>query len=200
MLSGCGKPNRTVTVKFWQDFENHFQTPVEEKEEDQIPLNIDFFVKRSLKAISYGNVSMFRISFFEFHPTHSTMVSAGNQISREEVDRLYSKKRFSQTSLQYDLDVFYEKCLMNSVGTEIVYFFQAKLLTMDQHLNFRNDFIENERKRYPKRVRKNKKKPRKRLMLFEQDLMDILLQYKMFFPASAAMQKKMYFDSYHIIC
>lgn len=180
----------------WQDpTEIYFQTPA--RVENTIPL--EFFIKRSLEAISYEHVSMFRISFFEFHPSHCTMVSAGNQISREEVERLYNKKRSPHyNSLQYELDSFYEKCLMNSVGTDIVHFFQTKLLTVDQYLSCRENFIENEGQRCLKRLRKNKRKLGKRLKLYEQHLMDTLLETKMFFPASAAMQKQLYFDSYHI--
>ena len=128
---------------------------------------------------------MFRISFFEFYPTHSTLVSAGNQISREEVDRLYNKKRFPQNSLQYELDLFYEKCLMNSVGTDIAYFFQTKLLTVDQYLSFKENFTKNERRRYPERLRKNKKQLRKRLMI------------NLPIPVNAELHQKLYFDSYH---
>ena len=102
---------------------------------------------------------MFRISFFEFHPSHSTLVSGSNQISREEVGRLHNKESFPcQTSLQYELDLFYEKCLTNSVGTEIKYFFQTKLLTVDQYFTFREQFSKTEQSRYSKRLRKNKKK------------------------------------------
>ena len=167
-------------------------------DENEIPPNIDFFIQRSLEAISYENVNMFRISFFEWYPTHSTMVSAGNQISREEVDRLYNK-RLQRNSLQYELDLFYEKCLMNSVGTEINFFFQTKLLTPDQHLTFKDYFVKNERERYPKLLRKNKKRLRNRLKQLEHQgyLIDTVFQTKIFCPASAAMQEKMYFYSYH---
>ena len=142
---------------------------------------------------------MFRISFFEWYPTHSTMVSAGNLISREEVERLYNKESLPRNSLQYELDLFYEKCLTNSVGTEIKYFFQTKMLNQDQYLTFKHYFIENERRRYPKLLRKNKKKLRNRLKQWEQQgyLIDTVFQTKMFCPSSAAMQKKMYFDSYY---
>ena len=185
-----------------RSFQINFQTPTEANEERKIPPNIEFLIKRTLDNISYKNVNMFRISFFEFHPSHSTLVSTGNQISREEVGRLYNKESFPcQTSLQYELDLFYEKCLTNSVGTEIKYFFQTKLLTVDQYLTFREQFSKTEQSLYSKRLRKNKKKLSKRLMLFEQRFSDFLLDTKTChccgdLPANAGLQQKMYFDNY----
>ena len=71
------------------------------------------------------------------------------------------------------------------------------MLTVDEYLSFRDNFTENERLRYPRQLRRNKKKLRKRLKHFEQQCLDILLQTKMIFPVSAAFQKEMYLDSYH---
>ena len=93
--------------------------------------------------------------------------------------------------------MFDEQCW----STEIVYFFQAKLLTVDQFLSFKEDFIENEGKRYSKSLRKNKKQLRKKLMLFEQRLDDSIHATKTcqccgYLPANAALQQELYFESY----
>ena len=130
------------------------------------------------------------------------MVSAGNQISREEVERLYNKESLPQNSLQYELDLFYEKCLMISVVTEIKYFFQTKRLTEDQCLSLRKHFTENEQIRYSKGLRKNKKQLRKNLMLLQQRLNKTILETKTCqccgdLSANAVLQQKMYYDSYH---
>ena len=165
------------------------------KEKNQIPLNIDFFIKRSLELIPYENVEMLRISFFEFHPSYNIMVSAGNQISREEVKRLYEGKRPPQTtSLQNQLDLFYENCFMNNAKTEIMHFFQAKLLTLDQHLSFTERFLKNEQKRFSNRTWKRKKKLRTRLMSFEEEFSDNLLDAEKCLPLSAEIQREKYFD------
>ena len=160
--------------------------------ENQIPLNIDFFIKRSLELISYENVEMLRISFFEFHPSYNIMVSAGNQISREEVDRLYEGKRPPlTTSLQNQMDLFYENCLMNNAKTEIMHFFQAKLLTPDQHSSVTEQFFKNAQKRSMKLLWKNNKKLRTRMMSFEEKFSDILHDAE-----KCQIQREKYFEYY----
>ena len=115
-------------------------------------------IRHSLKYIRIDQVELLRISFLEFRPSRKIMVSAKNQISKSEVKRLYHQKRYIKISFNDQLDSFYEKCLLEDVGTEIVHFFQTEKLKSDQSSSFADQFFKNEQERYRKRAENSKRK------------------------------------------
>ena len=120
-------------------------------------------IRQSLKYIQIDQVDLLRISLIEFRPSRKIMVSAQNQISKSEVKRLYHQKRYIKISFNDQLDSFYEKCLLEDVGTEIVHFFQTEKLKSEQSSSFADQFFKNEQERYRKRAENSKQKFHKEL-------------------------------------
>ena len=93
-------------------------------------------IRRLLKNKFPPRIEKLRISFFLFDSFKTIVRSAGYKINKQEVERLYRSERLPKVSLNDQFDMFYEKCLQNNIGSEFVYFFQTKMMTLDQQLLF----------------------------------------------------------------
>ena len=105
----------------------------------------------------------------EFGPSKSIVPSAGNKVSHEHVKRLYistpdslenwrflNDYRYPNTSLNNQLDLFYEKCCSNADCRECIGFFHTKLSIRQEHEIFCERFIPVENHRLSKIEQKNK--------------------------------------------
>ena len=104
-------------------------------------------------------IGKLRISFFLFDSFKKIVKSAGYKVNKQEVERLYQSDRLPKVSLNDELDMFYEKCLQNNTCSEFVYFFQTKMMTLDQQLLFAKEM----RTRLTEQTQKNEENFQTRL-------------------------------------
>ena len=111
----------------------------------------------------FPNIKTIRFSFTDFGPSNELIASAGNKVNNGEVRRLYALRnfgnendRYPNISLNDQLDIFYEKCRINSDCRECVGFFHTQLMIRDEHELFCDQFIRKEAERLSKLQRKNK--------------------------------------------
>ena len=105
-----------------------------------------------------------RFSFMEFGPCNDLINSAGNRVNVGEVKRLYytrnfrnrNENRYPKISFNDELDLFYEKCLLNVCCGGAVGFFHAQLLSEEDDESFCDRFLKKEKHRLSKEERKSK--------------------------------------------
>lgn len=93
---------------------------------------IEKLLWKILKNIKMDEKTKIRLSFVDFSPLKRTNPGYGKRIDKKEVTSHYSGRKQIITSLNTQLDVFYEKSKEDLIDDEVVHYFHTELLDRDQ--------------------------------------------------------------------
>ena len=103
---------------------------------------LEYILPKCLSSVVFQNIKILRISVMELRIARETKPSMGFKIGIEDVEKFYKNEDNTKMSLNNQLDLFYKKCLQDSVENEVVYVFHAPLLTPDDFSIFQRRFVE----------------------------------------------------------
>ena len=119
---------------------------------------LEYIIPKCLSSVVFQKIEVLRISIMEMRTGLNTKPSLGYKIHAADVDQFYKNDEDSKMSLNNQLDIFYENCLLSTVENEVVYIFHAPLLTTDDFFIFQNKFVQTQNSSWKVLDRYNREK------------------------------------------